>query len=166
MLPTSPGLVILLVEDSEDDVLLFRRTLRKSGVPAALHLAEDGRQAMHYLAGTAPFADRRQHPLPDLVLLDLKLPHVGGFEVLRWIRAQPAFDPLCVVLLTSSPEPSDVATAYAAGANSYLTKPITAETLRELCGLCRDAPAGPHGTLPLAAAERPPAARPPVPHGA
>lgn len=151
--PAAPTL--LLVEDSEDDVILFRRTLRKSGVEVSLHVVEDGRLALHYLEGSGPYSDRQRFPLPDVVLLDLKLPHVHGLDVLRWIRARPEFQTLCVVILTSSAEPSDVETAYGCGAHAYLTKAVSAETLQELFSVCHAPPARAAGRLPLTAAERP-----------
>ena len=123
---------ILLVEDNPDDVLFLRRALRKAGVSNSLYVVEDGRQALDYLAGKNQYADRAAHPLPLLVLLDLKLPYVPGLEVLRWLRNQPEFRGMIVVVLTSSDHPADVKQAYALGANSFLTKPSNPDELPEL----------------------------------
>lgn len=123
---------VLLVEDEEDDVILFKRALKKSGLAVHLSHAEDGRSALEYLAGASGLQDRTRPSKPALVLLDLKLPHRDGHEVLRWARASQALDDVCFVMLTSSAEPVDVDRAYAAGANGYLTKPISPETLSEL----------------------------------
>lgn len=123
---------ILLVEDSADDVMFVSRAFAKSGMTTALQVVPDGRQAIDYLAGTHRFSTRLEYPLPRLVLLDLKLPHVSGFEVLRWIRARPELIGIIVVMLTSSDHPSDIRDSYALGANSFLSKPSNPEDLTEL----------------------------------
>jgi len=119
---------ILLVEDSEDDVEIFARALKTAGVPGALKVATDGRQAIDYLTGVMS-GGNSDHPLPGLVLLDLKLPHVLGLDVLKWIRSQPALQTLIVIVLTSSRQESDLDRAYRLGANSYLVKPSTLDEL-------------------------------------
>lgn len=123
---------ILLVEDNEDDVFLLRRAMKDAELNNPLFLVEDGQQAMDYLSGAQPFGDRREFPLPSLVLLDWKLPRRSGQEVLAWIRAQPAFDPMLVVVLTSSSEERDVLSAYTRKANSYLVKPPSVDELSAL----------------------------------
>lgn len=120
---------ILLVEDSDDDVFLMKRTLSAAGVLNPVHVVTDGEQAVDYLAGNGAFADRSTHPLPAVVFLDLKLPLLSGHEVLAWIRAQSALESLLVIVLTSSDEPSDLRRAYSLGASSYLTKPLTPKQL-------------------------------------
>ena len=125
---------ILLVEDNEDDVFIFRRALKKAQIMNPLQLAADGQQAVDYLAGKAPFNDRAAHPLPFIVFLDLKLPYLGGFEVLAWIRSRPELVRLPVVVLTSSPEENDHKRAYSLGARSYLVKPPAPQMLLELAG--------------------------------
>ena len=122
---------ILLVEDNEDDAFFMRRALREAGIENPVQLAEDGRQAIEYLSGAGKFADRVAHPLPMIVFLDLKLPFKSGHDVLEWIRAQPQFAKLIVIVLTSSSEPIDLNRAYKAGANSYVVKPATADQLLE-----------------------------------
>lgn len=126
---------ILLVEDSPDDVVLTRRAFRKAGLAARLAVVEDGEQAIDYLSGRRAFADRDVHPAPVLVLLDLKLPRRSGLEVLGWLREQPAMRTLPVVVLTSSKQIEDVERAYAAGANSYIEKPVAFESLLKLVDL-------------------------------
>ena len=123
---------ILLVEDSEDDVFLMKRALKGAKIKNPLVVVEDGQQAVEYLAGTGEFADREKFPFPAVVFLDLKLPMMGGLEVLEWIRKQRGLENLVVLVLTSSSEPSDLKRAYALGANSYLVKPPTADQLLEL----------------------------------
>lgn len=127
--------VILLVEDNPDDVLLVRRAVKKAALPVSLQVVEDGDEAVAYLDGSAHFADRERHPLPDLVLLDLKLPKRSGLEVLRWVRSQSVLDATPVVVLTSSGEDEDIQKAYALGANSYLQKPVAFNGLVQLLGV-------------------------------
>jgi len=114
---------ILYVEDEETDILLVQHVLNRAGITNLLKTVKDGKAATDYLAGNAPFNDRRLYPLPGLVLLDLNLPYWSGFEVLAWIRRQPHLRRLPVVVLTSSRRPDDIARAYDAGANGYLVKP-------------------------------------------
>ena len=87
---------------------------------------------MHYLAGEGQYSNRAEYPLPDLILLDLKMPKVDGFDVLLWIRRQPGFGSIPVVVLTSSDAIRDVNRAYALGANSFMVKPLDFENLMEL----------------------------------
>src|SRR6267142_899156 len=124
--------IILLAEDREDDVIIIRKAFAKSNFPCLLNVVRDGEQVIAYLKGETPFADRDQHPLPSLLLLDLKMPRKDGFEVLQWIRAQPAFFALRVVVLTSSRLTSDINLAYERGANSFLVKPADFENYVEL----------------------------------
>ena len=116
--------VILLVEDRKDDVLLVQRALLKANITNPVYVVEDGEQAMAYLGGTGPYADRANFTVPDLVLLDLKMPKMDGFEVLRWIRQQPGLKALRVIVLTSSEDIFDINRAYELGANSFLVKPL------------------------------------------
>lgn len=114
---------ILLVDDNDDDLYALRRAVKKAGIVNPQQVVTDGQQAIDYLAGTGRFADRAQFPLPFLVFLDLKMPLRGGFEVLTWIREQPALASIVVVVLTGSDETKDHQRAYALGARSYLVKP-------------------------------------------
>lgn len=123
---------ILLVEDNEDDVFLMKRALRVSGIENPLQIVEDGQAAIDYLAGTGAYADRALKPLPMIVFLDLKLPYKSGHEVLEWIRQQPNFESLIVIVLTSSNEQVDLDRAYKLGANSFVVKPPTSTLLQKL----------------------------------
>lgn len=134
----SPHEPILLVEDEPDAVTLLQHAFAKAGVANPLFPVLDGDQAIAYLNGDGRYADRAAHPLPQLVLLDLKLPRCSGLEVLEWIRAQPPLRGLPVVILTSSRERTDVRRAYAAGANSYLVKPSSLPGLIELASAFRE----------------------------
>ena len=114
---------ILVAEDDPDDVLLLKRAFRKANVSNPIRVVNDGEAAIAYLDGVGDFGDRDDHPLPALLLLDLKMPRRSGFEVLEWIRSQPGLRRLRVVILTSSRQPGDVDRAHELGANSYLVKP-------------------------------------------
>jgi CheY-like chemotaxis protein len=126
------GATLLIVEDRPADVLLIRRAFMKAQIANPLQVVGDGVDAVAYLSGSGAFGDRQKHPLPALLLLDLKLPRKSGLEVLSWLRAQPDLRRLPVVVLTSSKETSDVNRAYELGANSYLLKPVTFESLLEM----------------------------------
>ena len=114
---------IVLVEDNADDVTLLRRAFQRAAIANPLHVVGDGEAARHYLAGEGVYGNRTQYPLPALMLLDLQLPRRSGFEVLAWLRTQPGLKRLVTVILTSSPQTTDIARAYDLGVNSYLVKP-------------------------------------------
>ncbi len=120
---------ILLVEDDPNDVLLIRRAFEKAGVVNPLSVVSSGEEAVSYLRGEGKYADRREYPLPVIILLDLKMPRMNGFEFLEWLRAEPEFKKLIVVVLTSSRETPDINRAYEVGANSYLVKPVQMDDL-------------------------------------
>src|SRR5215468_3214860 len=123
---------ILLVEDDSTDVLLLRRAFVKTGVTNPIQVVTDGDEAVAYLSGQGDFGDRGRHPLPSLVLLDIKLPRRSGLEVLTWMREQPDLRRLAVIMLTSSREPGDISRAYDAGANGYHVKARAFEDLLDL----------------------------------
>ncbi len=116
------GKIILLVEDNPDDVALTLRALRKNNIANEVVVAGDGEEALEYLMATGKYAGRNVVDVPQVVLLDLKLPKVGGLEVLRAIRADPRTRTQPVVVLTS--EERDIITGYELGANSYIRKPV------------------------------------------
>jgi two-component system response regulator len=115
---------ILLVEDNADDVELTLRAFRKSDLVNNVTVVRDGVEALDYLMATGEHAERNADDLPDLVLLDIKLPRVDGLQVLERLRANPRTRLVPVVVLTSSIEPRDLLTCYSLGANSYVRKPI------------------------------------------
>ena len=152
---------ILWVEDDPSDVLLIGRAVRKAGLDQPA-LARDGYEAVSYLCGSGRFADRSAHPFPTLILLDLKLPKMSGFEVLRWIRDHEETSRIPVVMLTSSREEADIDRAYALGANAYLLKSVDheqlVEALRRLRAFWLDLNLNPSGpTHEIAAAASAPA---------
>jgi two-component system, response regulator len=116
--------VILLVEDNLDDEVLTMRALRKNNIKNEVVVAHDGVEALDYLFGTGSYADRDLTQMPQIILLDLKLPRVDGLEVLRRIRAEERTRLLPVVILTSSNEERDRINGYGLGANSYVRKPV------------------------------------------
>src|SRR5690242_13667165 len=121
---------ILVVEDNENDALLIRRTLKKAGLPNRALFLKTGERAICYLVGLGRYSDRKKYPLPAVLLLDLKLPGMNGFEVLERIRANPVCHDLRVVVLTSSEALKDVSKAYSLGANSFLVKPLEFDNIR------------------------------------
>jgi CheY-like chemotaxis protein len=122
--------IILLAEDDENDAFFMRRALRKAEINLPMHLVTNGQEAMDYLSGIEKFSDREQYPLPSIVLLDLKMPFVDGFEVLTWINSQSSLKEIPVVVLTSSAEERDRQRATELGAKAYFVKPPTIDTIR------------------------------------
>jgi CheY-like chemotaxis protein len=116
---------ILLVEDDENDVLFLKHAFESVGVLNRLEVAYNGQQAIDYLSGDGPYADRGRFPFPRLVLLDLNLPLREGLEVLRWIKQQPELQTLMVIMLSSSDDPKTVDECYRLGARSFLVKPVS-----------------------------------------
>ncbi|MEW6776792.1 MAG: response regulator [Bdellovibrionota bacterium] len=116
--------IILLVEDNDDDVQLTLRAFEKSKVANRIIVVRDGQEALDYLYARGPHARRPDSEMPQVVLLDLKLPKVDGLEVLRHMRGQEATRRLPVVVLTSSKEERDIIASYNLGANSYVRKPV------------------------------------------
>lgn len=123
---------ILLAKDNEDYALLFQRALKTARIQANLLIVRDGKEAVDYLAGAEPYADRTKHPFPRLVLLDLKMPRMDGFEVLSAVRQRLGFTRLPVIVLTHSDNPADIRRAYELGATSYFQKPDSLEGLDEM----------------------------------
>jgi two-component system, response regulator len=115
---------ILLVEDNAEDVELTLRAFRRSKVLNDLTVVRDGEQALEYLFCTGSYASRDADQMPEVILLDLKLPKVGGLEVLRRIRSEPRTRRIPVVILTSSTEDKDICSCYDLGANSFVRKPV------------------------------------------
>jgi CheY-like chemotaxis protein len=118
---------ILLVEDNQMDVELTLDAFREARLSNAIHVTRNGQEALDYLFGRGKYSDPESHPLPDLVLLDLKMPGIDGFEVLRQIKSTVGLKRLPVIILTSSKEEGDRTMSYDIGANSYLVKPISFE---------------------------------------
>ena len=121
---TNPA-TILLVDDSRLDVELTLDAFNEAHLTNHVEVTTGGQQALDYLFGNDGYTDRRKYPLPDLILLDLKMPGIDGFEVLKKIKDTPLIKRIPVVILTSSKEEGDRALSYDIGANSYLVKPVS-----------------------------------------
>ncbi len=127
MLMADPTL--LVIEDAREHAILVRVAARRALPGLDVRVAGDGREGIAYLAATPPFQDRRSHPLPDLVILDLIMPEVDGFDVLEWIRDQRSSRPVPVVVLTSSADPEAEGRSLALGADGFYRKPTDLDDL-------------------------------------
>ena len=120
---------VLLAEDDPDEIYLFRWAFRQAGLPHEIIEVPDGAATIEYLRGAPPFNDRIRYPVPRLLLLDLKMPKVNGFDVLAWLGTRPEFGSLPTVVLSSSVFPADSQRAIDFGAREFLTKPYDVEEL-------------------------------------
>jgi len=123
--------ILLLVEDNPDDEMLTIRALQKHNLANEIVVARDGQEALDYLFGEGEYEARDEEELPQVILLDLKLPKVDGLQVLERIRANPRTRAVPVVVLTSSNEEQDIIRSYDLGANSYVRKPVDFEQFVE-----------------------------------
>ncbi len=130
-MPFNNDRVILLVEDNPRDAELTLRALKKSKILNPMCVVTDGAEALDFLFARGRYLDRAEAPLPQLVLLDLKLPKLDGLEVLKAVRDDPRTRLLPVVVLTSSVEETDLVRSYSLGANSYIRKPVDYERFSE-----------------------------------
>lgn len=126
------GKTIMLVEDNPSDVGLTKRALERNGIVNDLVVASDGQEALDYLFCKGEFSGRKISDTPILILLDLKLPKVGGLEVLRIIRSDERTRRIPIVILSSSQEAQDIISAYDGGTNSYIAKPVDFERFTEV----------------------------------
>jgi CheY-like chemotaxis protein len=126
---------ILLVDDREDDVIFFRRAFKSADLHHSITHVRDGDEAIKYLSRQAPYTDEVVYPVPDVVVLDLKMPKKDGFEVLQWLRDENRLKPAPVVVLTSSDRDDDKKRAKELGAGSYYTKPVD---FTKLVGVAKD----------------------------
>lgn len=124
-MPVTRQPIVLLAEDSEADVILLERAFAHMGIEVLLHAVPDGAETIAYLQGEGRYSRREEFPLPDLLLLDLKMPLANGFEVIEWVRAQPRLSGLRIVVLTTSDQSRDIDRAHRLGANSFLVKPVS-----------------------------------------
>jgi CheY-like chemotaxis protein len=122
---------ILLAEDEETDAMLFRYAMRNAGLKFALAVARDGQEVVDYLSGSGNYSDRSQHPLPSLLVLDLKMPRLSGFDVLTWLKSRPDLD-IPAVVLSSSSYPEDIQRAQKLGARDYFIKPHSVTDLSKV----------------------------------
>jgi len=129
---------ILLADDSEDDQVLFKRAIRLAALHEQVVAVSDGAQAIAYLKGAGPYADRDKHPLPRMVVLDLRMPQKTGFEVLQWIKTQPELAGIPVVVIAGTERPDDLKRSYELGAKAFLTKPCKPQELKQLTDEFKD----------------------------
>jgi CheY-like chemotaxis protein len=125
-------LKLLVAEDSEDDVFLLERALQQTGVAIYARFVRDGQEAVNYLEGLGDFSDRQQYPMPALIMLDLKMPRLDGFDVLEWVKSRPDHRRTPVIIFSSSDDPRDIDRAYNLGASCYLAKPSAAGQMPDL----------------------------------
>jgi CheY-like chemotaxis protein len=125
----------LVAEDDDYDFLLLERALASANAKIRIQRARDGVEAQEYLLGLGRFADRRTSPIPDIVLLDLKMPRMSGFDLLEWIHANPRYAVIPTIIMSNSKQDGDVQRAYQLGANSYFLKPAVFQDLAEVCRL-------------------------------
>jgi CheY-like chemotaxis protein len=130
--------MILLVEDEGADVFLMERAMKKAQLSLPMHNVKNGKEAIEYLQAAGKFHDRSLYPIPSIIFLDIKMPFMNGFEVLNWIKGQPSFNNIPVMMLTSSLEESDRQRAEVLGAKGFFIKPPTPEKLREIFGSLPD----------------------------
>jgi CheY-like chemotaxis protein len=145
-----PGLPILIAEDDEDEALLLVHALKAIGISNPVLMVDNGEHVIAYLKGEGQFTDREAFPLPAVLITDLKMPAVDGFELLEWLRHHPQFAIIPTLVFSNSSEPRDIQRAYSLGANAYLVKPPGMEQLEammrttfEFWTLCARTPFGP-----------------------
>jgi CheY-like chemotaxis protein len=126
---------ILAAEDEASDRMILELAFHRARLKHMLVIVRDGQEAVDYLSGHGQYADRSAHPLPALVLLDLKMPRLNGFEVLAWLAAQSEFKELPAVVLSSSADESDIKKARQLGAREYFVKP---HSLHDLIGIAHE----------------------------
>lgn len=130
--------VILVVEDDEHDQVFIRRAFSRAGVVNPVATVSDGEEATLYLSGVGSYEDRSLYPLPRLIITDLKMPRMGGFDLLAWMRARPEFTFIPAVVLTSSSNQADIARAFELGAKGYMIKPVQFGALESLARVIAD----------------------------
>lgn len=131
-----PNRVILIAEDSEDDIDLLKIAFRRLGIKNPIQVVRDGQEAIDYLSRAGQYADRERFPFPAIVFLDLKMPRKTGLEVLEWLSTHPNCSILPTMVFTSSSQESDITKAYRLGANCYMVKPGALDELVESLRVC------------------------------
>jgi CheY-like chemotaxis protein len=123
---------LLVVEDNDDDIFFIERIFRQLEARCDLKFVHDGLEALEYLAGKGNYADRSKFPLPTIILMDLKMPRMNGFEVLEWMQKQPEIKLIPTIVVTSSTLQEDVTRAYRLGANAVMNKPVDKDSLLQM----------------------------------
>jgi len=124
---------VLLVEDDLNDIFLVKRAFKMARLPEPLHVVTDGQEAINYLKGQGKYADRQSYPLPKLIVMDIKMPRLTGFEVLEWVKGDGGLlRRIPIVIVSSSDNPADINRAYELGANAYMVKPMNFKAVEHL----------------------------------
>ena len=123
---------LLVVEDNEDDIFFMQRIFKQMGARCDFRFVRDGVEAVEYLSGKGQFSDRAKNPLPTIILMDLKMPRMNGFEVLEWMQKQPEIKLIPTIVVTSSTMQEDVTRAYRSGANAVMNKPVDKDSLLQM----------------------------------
>lgn len=129
---SAPLKTILVLEDNADDAFLLSRAMRYADLGCATEFVRDGREAIAYLQGDPPYTNRDVFPMPDLMLVDVTMPELNGMQFLNWLRQQPAFQKIPVLMLTNSMRDSDRVEAEKLGANAFFVKPASSNALYSL----------------------------------
>jgi CheY-like chemotaxis protein len=129
---------ILLIDDSNDDALLLKRAFFRAGFQDPLFHISDPEIACDYLEGEGDYADRKTHPLPEVVFLDLKMPKLDGLQILKWIKSQPHLGRMIVIVLTHMQDVKMIQLAYQLGAHSFLAKNADEEEIQNVVKFLRD----------------------------
>jgi CheY-like chemotaxis protein len=123
---------VLLVEDDLSDIFLVKRAFKMAQIPNPLQVVTDGEEAIDYLRGAGKYADRAIHPLPKLIVMDLKMPRRTGFEVLEWVKGNPLLRRIPIIIVSGSDNPADINRAYESGVNAYMVKPMDYQKVEHL----------------------------------
>jgi CheY-like chemotaxis protein len=140
---------VLLIEDEKTDVILISEAFERAGVQNPILSVSHGDEALALLEGVGKYKDRTKYPLPAFILLDLKIPGMHGLQLLKWIRSRKDLRVIPVVILTNSADPTDIKSAYEAGANSYLLKPGDRKEIWRIVELIQNYWLGHNVTPPL-----------------
>lgn len=125
-------ITVLLVEDDLNDIFLVKRAFKRANLTNPLQVVTDGVEAVQYLIGEGRYVDRQAHPLPHLIIMDLKMPRKTGLEVLEWLKKDGELRRIPVVIVSSSYLPADINRAYELGANAYMVKPVNFQSVEHL----------------------------------
>ena len=120
---------ILIVDDDENDIFFVQRAFTEINVHCVFQILKNGQEVVDYLSGNGEYADREKYPLPMMILMDLKMPIMDGFQVLAWLRNRPGLKVIPTIVFSSSDIPADITRAYELGANSFMTKSVTYDGL-------------------------------------
>jgi CheY-like chemotaxis protein len=123
---------VLLVEDDLNDIFLVKRAFKMAQLETPLQVVTDGEEATHYLSGKGKYKDRDAYPLPKLIVMDIKMPRMSGFDVLEWIKHDGTLRRIPVIIVSSSNRPEDIDRAYELGANAYMVKPVNYRAVERL----------------------------------